>query len=80
MNETCAGDKHFEGSPSSAPTLYPVVVGRVGQLHPVAILLAMTAGAVVAGIFGALVAVPLAAVLSAAVAILAARDAEHSGP
>jgi predicted PurR-regulated permease PerM len=54
--------------------LYPVVVGRVVQLHPVAILLAIAAGAVVAGVIGALVAVPLAAVLSAAVPVLTGRD------
>lgn len=60
--------------------LYPVVVGRVVQLHPVAILLAIAAGAVVAGIFGALIAAPLAAVLSAAFPILAARDADKTTP
>jgi putative heme transporter len=42
--------------------LYPVVVGRTLRLHPVAILLALTAGAVVAGVVGAFVAVPVAAV------------------
>jgi hypothetical protein len=42
--------------------------------------LAIVDGAVVAGIFGALVVVPGAAVLSAVAPILAARGAEHSGP
>jgi putative heme transporter len=42
--------------------LYPVVVGRTLRLHPVAILLALTAGAVIAGVVGAFVAVPAAAV------------------
>lgn len=42
--------------------IYPVLVGRQIRLHPVAILLALTAGAVVAGIVGALFAVPAAAV------------------
>jgi predicted PurR-regulated permease PerM len=44
---------------------YPVVVGRRLQLHPVAILLALTAGGVIAGVAGAFLAVPLAAVTSA---------------
>ena len=42
--------------------IYPVLVGRQIRLHPVAILLVLTAGAVVAGIVGALFAVPVAAV------------------
>ncbi|MBA3328751.1 MAG: AI-2E family transporter [Solirubrobacterales bacterium] len=50
--------------------LYPLVVGRTVQLHPVAILLAVATGAVVAGLIGAIVAVPLVAVLSAAIPIL----------
>jgi predicted PurR-regulated permease PerM len=41
--------------------LYPNIVGRVIRLHPVAILLALTAGTVVAGILGALLSVPVAA-------------------
>jgi predicted PurR-regulated permease PerM len=44
---------------------YPVVVGRRLQLHPVAILLALAAGGVLAGVAGAFLAVPLAAVTSA---------------
>lgn len=42
--------------------LYPVVMGRQVELHPVAILLAVTAGGVIAGVLGALFAVPIAAV------------------
>ena len=42
--------------------LYPLVVGRTVELHPVAILLSLTAGAVLAGVVGALLAVPAAAV------------------
>lgn len=41
--------------------LYPNVVGRTIKLHPVAILLILTAGTVVAGILGALLAIPVAA-------------------
>jgi putative heme transporter len=44
---------------------YPVVVGRKLQLHPVGILLALTAGGVVAGVVGAFLAVPIAAVTGA---------------
>jgi predicted PurR-regulated permease PerM len=44
---------------------YPVVVGRKLQLHPVGILLALTAGGVLAGVAGAFLAVPLAAVTAA---------------
>lgn len=43
--------------------IYPFVVGRQIRLHPLAILLAVTAGAVVAGIVGALFAAPLVAVV-----------------
>ncbi|HYG95910.1 MAG TPA: AI-2E family transporter, partial [Solirubrobacterales bacterium] len=41
--------------------LYPNVVGRMIRLHPVAILLVLTAGTVVAGIIGALLSIPVAA-------------------
>ena len=44
---------------------YPIVVGRRLALHPVAILLALTAGAVLAGVAGAFLAIPVAAVISA---------------
>ncbi len=42
--------------------LYPLVVGRTLALHPVAILLAITAGAVVGGVIGIFLAAPLAAI------------------
>lgn len=41
--------------------LYPVVVGRAIALHPAAIVVVLTAGGVLAGIVGVLVAVPVAA-------------------
>jgi predicted PurR-regulated permease PerM len=44
---------------------YPVVVGRRLRLHPVGILLALTAGGVLAGVTGAFLAVPVAAVTAA---------------
>lgn len=45
--------------------LQPVVMGKVVHLHPVVVLVALTAGATVAGIAGAFLAVPVAAVLAA---------------
>ena len=44
---------------------YPVVVGKRLRLHPVAILLALTAGGVLAGVAGAFLAIPVTAVISA---------------
>lgn len=46
--------------------LHPVVLGRTFQLHPIVILVALTAGAVLAGVVGAFLAVPIAATLIAA--------------
>jgi predicted PurR-regulated permease PerM len=45
--------------------LYPLVVGRRLSLHPVAVLLALTAGGILGGVAGAFLAVPLAAVAAA---------------
>ncbi|CAN5205453.1 AI-2E family transporter [soil metagenome] len=47
--------------------LAPVVLGRALSLHPLAILLALTVGTLLAGIIGALLSVPLAAVAWTAV-------------
>ena len=58
--------------------LYPLVVGRTTHLHPVGILLAVTTGGVVAGITGAVVAVPIIAVVNAAVPIIRS-DAQARG-
>lgn len=55
--------------------LYPLIVGRTMKLHPVGILLAVTAGGVTAGIIGAVVAVPIMAMVNAAVPIIRS-DAE----
>jgi putative heme transporter len=44
--------------------LQPLVLGKSTRLHPLAIVLSITAGATVAGIPGAVVAVPLVAVLN----------------
>ena len=60
--------------------LYPVVVGRSIALHPVAILLALTAGTVLAGLAGALLAVPVAAMAWDALDYLRSRSRAYSGP
>lgn len=46
--------------------LQPIVMGKSVRLHPVVILLALTAGAVTAGLVGAFIAVPVAAVAASA--------------
>ncbi|MET0131996.1 MAG: AI-2E family transporter [Kibdelosporangium sp.] len=57
--------------------LQPWMLGRAVRLHPLAVVLAITAGLVAAGIPGALLAVPLLAVLNAAVrSLLHDREAE----
>ena len=60
--------------------LQPFLMGRFVQLHPLAVILAIAAGVVVAGIIGALVAVPIAAVANAVVTNLAARQAKADWP
>ena len=45
--------------------LQPVLLGRAVRVHPLAVILGIAAGVVVAGIIGALIAVPLVAVLNA---------------
>ncbi|GHG52712.1 AI-2E family transporter [Flavimobilis marinus] len=47
--------------------LAPVVLGKALSLHPLAILMALTAGTILSGIIGALLAVPIAAVSWAAI-------------
>jgi predicted PurR-regulated permease PerM len=44
--------------------LQPLVVGRIVRLHPLAIILVLAVGGIIAGIAGAIVAVPAAAALS----------------
>jgi len=57
-----------------AHVLQPLVMGRAVSIHPLAIVLAISTGAVLAGIIGALLAVPLVAFLNSAVRVLAAPD------
>ena len=51
----------------------PLVMGRMVRIHPLAIVLAISAGAVVFGIIGAIVAVPLVAVLHTVATYLRTR-------
>ncbi|MGI5126536.1 AI-2E family transporter [Pseudonocardia sp. CA-107938] len=52
--------------------LQPLLLGRAVSLHPLAVVLSVAAGVVVAGITGALLAVPLLAVINTAVRSLIA--------
>ena len=54
--------------------LQPLVMGRAVSIHPLAVVLAIATGAVTAGIVGALLAVPLVAVVNSAVRVLIADD------
>jgi len=52
--------------------LQPLLMGRAVSIHPLAIVLAIAAGAVSAGIIGALLSVPLLAFLNSAIRVLVA--------
>ena len=57
--------------------LQPLVMGKAVALHPVAVILSVAAGSYLAGIPGALFAVPLLAVVNTAVRYIAGRTWEH---
>ncbi|MGY1822475.1 AI-2E family transporter [Geodermatophilus sp. SYSU D00079] len=57
--------------------LQPLLLGRAVRVHPLAVVLAIAAGLLVAGIFGALIAVPLVACANVAGTYLSRR---HDGP
>lgn len=57
-----------------AHVLQPLVMGRAVSIHPLAIVLAISTGAVLAGIIGALLAVPVLAFLNSAIRVLGAPD------
>ena len=57
-----------------AHVLQPLVMGRAVSIHPLAIVLAISTGAVLAGIIGALLAVPVLAFLNSAIRVLAAPN------
>ena len=54
--------------------LQPFLMGHAVSLHPVAVLLSVAAGSLVAGITGALFAVPIAAVVNTVVLYLHGHD------
>lgn len=65
--------------------LQPLIMGRAVALHPLAVILAIASGVVVAGIVGGLVAVPILAVVNTAVRYLVrhpegAPTADHESP
>lgn len=57
--------------------LQPLIMGKAVSLHPVVVILSVAAGSYLAGIPGALFAVPLLAVANTAVRYIAARTWEH---
>jgi predicted PurR-regulated permease PerM len=63
-----------------AHLLQPQVVGRVIRLHPLAVILSLAVGAVLAGIAGAMVAVPIVAVITRALPELRRSDPGDLGP
>ncbi|MGF7120299.1 putative PurR-regulated permease PerM [Rhodococcus sp. AG1013] len=58
--------------------LQPLLLGRAVRLHPLAVVLAITTGIVLAGIVGGLLAVPIVAFLNTAVRSLCAEDQEEA--
>ena len=63
-----------------AHVLQPFVVGRYVRIHPLAVVLALASGAVLFGIFGAIVAVPVVACINSAVrAVMDSRDQPSEG-
>jgi predicted PurR-regulated permease PerM len=60
--------------------LQPQVVGRVIRLHPLAVILSLAVGAVVAGVPGAVVAVPIVAVITRALPELRRDEPDPAEP
>ena len=56
--------------------LNPFILGKAVQIHPLAILMGVTAGTILGGIFGAFIAVPLVAVLNNVANDLHSRSGE----
>lgn len=56
--------------------IMPVIMGRQVPLHPAVVLAALAAGGALAGILGAFVAVPLAAVVTAAIGVFRSHGAQ----
>jgi predicted PurR-regulated permease PerM len=62
-----------------AHVLQPFVVGRYVRIHPLGVVLALTSGALLFGIFGAIVAVPAVACVNSAVHALRDQPSEGAG-
>jgi len=60
--------------------LQPMIMGRAVAIHPLAVIVAIAAGVILAGIIGALVAVPIVAVLNTAIRHLAERRRSPAEP
>ena len=60
--------------------LQPLIMGRAVAIHPLAVILSIASGLVLAGIVGALVAVPVVAVLNTAIRDLTARRRHEPEP
>lgn len=60
--------------------LQPFLLGRAVSVHPLGVILAIATGVIVAGIVGALIAVPTAAVVNAVVNHLAGNDVDPEPP
>lgn len=60
-----------------AHVLQPLVMGRAVSIHPLAVVLGITTGGVLAGVIGALLAVPIIAFLNSFVRVLLAEDPEE---
>lgn len=63
-----------------AHVLQPFLLGRAVSVHPLAIILSIATGVVIAGIVGALLAVPTAAVVNTIVNHLAGNDVDPEPP
>jgi predicted PurR-regulated permease PerM len=63
-----------------AHVLQPFLLGRAVSVHPLAVILVIASGVVIAGIVGALVAVPTAAVVNTVVNHLAGNDVDPEPP
>jgi len=59
--------------------LQPFLMGRLVRVHPLAVVVVIAIGGLVAGIFGALIAVPLTAIVNAVASFLAADRSASSG-
>ncbi|MDQ3052540.1 MAG: AI-2E family transporter [Actinomycetota bacterium] len=69
------GVMQFEGH-----VLQPLLLGRAVQVHPLAVVLAIAAGLLLGGIFGALIAVPIVACTNVATAYLMRRSHQAEDP